>query len=88
MGKATVIKVDGSEEELDHRPSLEESQKIVGGYIEITKCNSIPPKRMVVNEEGRLQGLPVNRAATSIHNCGVAIMGNVIVLEGWKTVGS
>ena len=44
--------------------SLENLQKMVGGYIEIV--NTPDRKNLFVcNEEGKLQGLPINVAATS-----------------------
>lgn len=59
-------------------PTLKEMQKIVGGFIEPVK---LPPgnghKKMVVNEEGRLQGLPVNQKASRI--AGQRIVGDVLV---------
>jgi Domain of unknown function (DUF3846) len=46
--------------------SLEELQGFVGGYIQVIE----PPSRcgavLVVNEEGKFQGLPVNRLATAM----------------------
>ena len=45
--------------------SLEELQSIVGGYIEIVHLDD-DEFIMVVNEEGRLLGLPSNRDASSI----------------------
>lgn len=92
MNKATVVNVDGSVKELDHRPPLKEAQKIVGGYIELVKAkdhwgNSVT---LVVGEEGKLKGRPENKAITSVYGqsiYGGYIVGNVIVLEGWRTVG-
>ena len=84
MGSARVIKADGTEELLDHRPSLEEAQKIVGGYIEFAYCPS--GLTLVVDEEGRLKNKPANPRATAIYQRSL-IVGDVILLEGWKTVG-
>ncbi len=41
---------------------LEEIQALVGGYIEIISLNE--SEVMVVNEEGKLLGLPINRKAS------------------------
>jgi hypothetical protein len=64
---AKIIKFDG--ETIEVKPengtdfSLEELQEIVGGYIE-----TVPTYKrgeiLVVNEEGKLLGLPFNREAT------------------------
>lgn len=89
MSKATVVKVDGSEQELDHRPSLEEAQQIVGGYIELVKVGG--NRALVVDGEGKLKNKPTNKAITSEYGSsiyGSFIVGDVIVLEGWRTVGS
>ena len=84
MGKATVINVDGSVQELDHRPTLKEAQEIVGGYIEFIR---VPPNlTLIVNEDGTMKGLKVNPKA-SLHFRPYNLLGNIIVLEGWRTVG-
>ena len=62
---------------------LEEMQKIVCGYIEIIRLND--GRLMIVNEEGLLQGLPVNIEATNIlrrdHSTTQYIVGNAIVCD-------
>lgn len=93
MNKATVIKVDGSVQELDHRPTLKEAQEIVGGWIELVKAkdhwgNSVT---LVVDEEGKPKNRHENKSITMVYGqsiYGGYIVGNVIILEGWKTVGS
>ena len=85
MGKATIIKVDGTEQELDHRPTLKEAQEIVGGYIELLPLRKTK-LTLVLNEEGKLHGLLRNDRASTIFKPW-ELVGNVIVLEGWKTVG-
>ena len=47
--------------ESDISPGLESLQKAVGGYIEITYPFD-DPVAVVCNEEGKLLGLPLNRA--------------------------
>lgn len=63
---ALLVKVDGSAERVEPKNrtsfSLEELQGYVGGNIQI-----ITPKageRMVINEEGKLMGLPINKQIT------------------------
>lgn len=41
--------------------SLEAMQEVVGGYIETTRDSLLPGMILVVNEEGKLRGLPMNR---------------------------
>ncbi|MBI4339657.1 MAG: DUF3846 domain-containing protein [Chloroflexi bacterium] len=63
------MKADGSV--LDYPPArkqytLKELQAAVGGSIEI----AYPPDKrflIVVNEEGKLEGLPLNRLATELY---------------------
>ena len=59
--------------------SLEELQEIVGGYIEIV---FLPNKFcLVVNEEGKLNNLPINSIATEImqqHGINDIIVGNAL----------
>jgi hypothetical protein len=54
---------------------LDELQKFVGGYIEILSLGALV---MVVNEEGKLNGLPVNLNATDIWGKDV-IVGDVLI---------
>jgi len=59
---------------------LKELQTIVGGYIECLYLKD--DMTMVVNEEGKLEGLPFNDMATAIaYNSGYAdnIVGSVLV---------
>lgn len=87
MNKATIIRVDGSEEELDRRPSLGEAQRIVGGWIELVKVKG---GTLVVDEEGKIKNKPTNKIITKRYGnqiYGGYIVGDVIVLKGWRTVG-
>lgn len=65
---ATLIKTNGEEVEVTPKNkkhfSLEELQSFVGGYIELTETTD--GRRMVVNEEGKLSGLPFNAKATQL----------------------
>ena len=60
--------------------SLEELQRIVHGYIESIH---LPKNRlMIINEEGKLKGLPVNILATReilSHGYNDVIVGNVLI---------
>jgi len=82
MGK--LIKTDGTILEIEpkNKPcfSLKEMQGFVGGYIECVYLTD--DKIMVVNEEGKLNGLPLNTVATKMYNNPHdIIVGNVIVLD-------
>lgn len=55
---------------------LKELQEIVHGYIELV--NYSPTQYMVVNEVGRLIGLPLNLSATRLYNKDV-IVGDVLI---------
>ena len=87
LKRAYTIKADGTEEELNHQPSLSEAQKIVDGYVEFVRCPTTPVKVLVVNEDGIPRRLPFNERASLLYGRG-KIVGDVIVLEGWKTVKS
>jgi len=94
MGRATIVRVDGTTFELDHRPTLKEAQEIVGGYIELVKATGSWDYNvvLVVDEEGKLKDKPVNKPITSVYGHSIyggiwEIVGDVIILEGWKTVG-
>lgn len=49
----------------DKQYTLKELQAAVGGYIEIVHLGQ--DHLMVVNEEGKLQGLPQNRLASELY---------------------
>lgn len=83
---STIIMADGSRQNIEPRNKtdfqLDELSGIVGGYIEVlplsrTQC-------MVVNEEGKLVGLPYNHNATLVvRAAGIddIIVGNVLVCD-------
>lgn len=66
---ATIIKTDGTRMEVQPENGtdfqLDELQKIVGGYIEIIS-NWEGDTIMVINEEGKCDGLPFNLVATEV----------------------
>lgn len=66
--EATIIYPDGREEKVSPANgndfSLEEVQKIVGGYIEVVGLSD--GNILVLNEEGKLYGLAENPKATAI----------------------
>lgn len=51
--------------------TLEELQKIVGGYIEVVRLDD--GAIMIINEEGKLHGLPPNERATRIAHAAHAV---------------
>ena len=61
--------------------TLEELQSTVGGFIEIV--TTYDNRWMVINEEGKLNGLPYNPAATERYINGVVdpIVGVALVCE-------
>jgi hypothetical protein len=91
-GTMTIIKVDGSAEliELDRKPDLVDLQETVGGYIEIVPMFETFGGRECVcfcNEEGKLDGLPVNIVATQhwVNQTGPIddfLVGNVVICQG------
>ena len=81
---ALWIKTDGSIVSVNAKNGkdfkLQELQKLVGGYIEIIHLDD--ERIMVVNEEGKLIGLPTNEKATMmLERFGIVnyIVGDVVV---------
>ena len=70
MLSTTIKRVTDKKEKI----SLESAQNTVGGYVERVRCPD--GTVLLVNEEGRLNGLPVNEKASAI--AGQMIVGNVI----------
>lgn len=66
--KTTLLRTDGTKEILvlhgEDGLNLAEMQKLVGGYVEYVDLPN--GDRLIVNEEGKLSGLPVNENATAI----------------------
>ena len=80
---ALYIKSDGTYEEIEipRQESLKFLQEKVGGYIEIV-YPAVPNadyEGLVVNEEGRLLGLPVNVMAAALF--GPILTGDVIAFK-------
>jgi hypothetical protein len=95
MKTARYLKTDGTEVEISpangKKFTLKELQDLVGGYIEMV---SIKDRfTMVINEEGAVNGMPKNEAASKLwlekwpvetyplNNTG-AIFGDVVVGKG------
>lgn len=57
--------------------SLEELRAVVGGFIEIVHLRD--GRLMVVNEEGKLDGLPINELASNLYPD--LIVGDVLVCD-------
>lgn len=84
MSKAILFKTDGTTMEVQPKNgndfSLEELNDFVGGHIEIVTLRN---NFMVVNEEGKLNRLPVNHNATTMFQSEYGetdyIVGNALV---------
>ena len=50
----------------DVEPTLEEMQKFVGGYIEVV-TSADTNSQIVLDEEGKLKGKPLNKEATEVY---------------------
>ena len=86
--KAYIIKVDGSIINLDHQPTLSEAQTIVGGWIEsIPSVYKFQKNQIIyVDEEGLIAGKPLNQKASDLLIPPQVIVGDALILEGYKTV--
>ena len=78
-GDADRTLIMGTDEtlELSDNYTLGDLQFLVGGNIELVHYEG---KHLIVNEEGRLKGLPLNLWAD---NRGLHLVGNVVELEGF-----
>ena len=60
------------------RPTLEEAQAMVGGYVAMAV--DLPDIQVLVDEDGDSKNLALNTKASAL--CKFPIVGNVIVLKG------
>jgi len=80
-----ILKANGERVEVESntKPTLQQMQDAVGGYIAYIPCQYANEKRtMVVNEEGLAKGLKPNISATLI--IGGKITGDVMILIGFR----
>ena len=68
--RVMVVEPDKEPYEKILRGDLESMQEIVGGHIETTRDNLLPGMLLVVNEEGKIKGLPFNRCTHNDIICG------------------
>lgn len=75
-----ILKVDGTKVPMEGKPTLKDLQAAVGGHIELAMCED--GGAMYINEEGKLEGLEPNDAATELyrHNAYDIIVGDVVVM--------
>lgn len=89
-----ILKADGTKNFVptSKKPTLKEMQAAVGGYIQPVSVDFDGRKRtMIVNEEGKIVGLPVNELATKIYQESYRygstfgmVVGDVLVLIGYR----
>ncbi len=85
--KATIYRTDESVSVVDLPDGMEERleflQKAVGGYIEII---TVKGKHLVLNEEGKLFGLPSNLSGIEITRNtrweNENLCGDIVLIEG------
>ena len=91
--KAVVISFLGSVHKVDVQengePLYAQIRSVIGGYMENTYPKNLPDDYiMIVNEEGKLNRLPVNTIATIVYGSDVDfIVGNTIILKFGKFEG-
>jgi hypothetical protein len=66
----------GSLSTREERPSLEQAQSIIGGWVEMIHVGDV---QVLVDEEGLIKQLPINDKASDMF--GRPLYGPVLVLE-------
>jgi Domain of unknown function (DUF3846) len=90
MRLACILRVDGVLVPLPKRePTLAELQKAVGGPIQVLAIRFLnEPGQMIMAEEGKIKGFPINMKATAIALATTDIarddyvVGDVVILMG------
>ena len=91
--KGVVITTGDEASVRDFSTPLHESLgAVVGGCIEIVHPQGLkPPYCMIVNDEGLLKKLPLNRAGSLLYGTqfhGSPIVGDIVIMaEGWTPEG-
>ena len=93
MAWQKIISEDGDYQTIiysnkEHKPTLEQMQKFVGGYIQI--IDNKDGDQFIVDEEGRLKGKPVNPDASEMwlgehwaeEDDFKNLVGDVMILQG------
>lgn len=62
--------------------TLEEFQRIVGGYIETVPCPGVPEAEIICNEEGKIKGLAPNLSLTPDVIVGTVIVVGTVIMYG------
>lgn len=75
----TLMKVDGTQEEVGDKIDLQTAQKLVGGYVEVV-CANHHGLKFLVDEEGRMKGKQWNEKISIM--IGHPIVGDVLMLTG------
>lgn len=83
---ATIYYADSTKpkKELFRKPTLKEAQEVVGGYVELVHPKVSPGYTLIVDEEGRMKGKPLNEMGCRLY--GGDIVGDIIVLTGWRGI--
>jgi hypothetical protein len=83
-----LIRIDGTEQILETRPSFEEIRRLIGcDYLDTVTINRRRQTVMFVDDSGMIDGKPVNSKATALYHAickpGTVhgIHGHVIVLD-------
>lgn len=80
---AKLIRANGEVVEIEPKDkdsfTLDEMQGYVNGWIEVVYLAS--GDVMVVNEEGKLNGLPINEKATELYGSIDTIVGDVMIIN-------
>jgi hypothetical protein len=85
MKEPTILRADGTTEKFGFEgvePSLKEMQEVVGGLIDLVHLNG--GMSLVVNDEGLVYNMPLNRGATSLymaHGGGTPLVGDAILIS-------
>jgi hypothetical protein len=74
---ASVIRIDGTVQDIGQEPSLEKLQETVGGYIESVAIPDSDTGVLIVNEDGVQKGLALNVEASLIARR--PLVGDVVV---------
>lgn len=85
--KGILVKIDNKPVVVEFEDSLDALQHFVGGYIEMIQLTDDEDVDVVINEEGKINGLKVNKYITHNGRLIDVLMGDIVIVGADNETG-